>query len=254
MTASPLPEFQLDESSGMPLYMQLTSAIKAAVADGHLRPGDVLPSERALVDRLGIARGTARKALQQLLEEGILVRNQGSGTFIAPHVRQSLPLLESFSEMAKASGGKAQSELVGYQRRAATKIEQEVLQLSNEKKEVVELIRLRKINGISVSLQSAVLPGFLLDNIHLLDESLYSYLEQKGTPVVRASQSFSAVLPDSRVAHHLNTSELFPLLLVTRTGFTHDDIPVEYTQTWCLNEFYNFTIELHREEIKTQVK
>jgi len=250
MMTSLLPEFQLDESSGMPLYMQLTSAIKAAVADGHLRPGDVLPSERALVDRLGIARGTARKALQQLLEEGVLVRNQGSGTFIAPHVRQSLPLLESFSEMATASGGKAQSELVGYLRRAATKKEQGILRLSDEQKEVVELIRVRKINGISVSLQSAVLPGNLLENIHLLDESLYLYLDKKGVPVVRASQCFSAVLADGIMAHHLNISELSPLLLVTRTGFTHHDLPVEYTQTWCLNEFYNFTIELHREEIK----
>lgn len=250
MNTSLLPEFQLDESSAMPLYMQLTSAIKTAVADGHLRPGDVLPSERALVEKLGIARGTARKALQQLLEEGILVRNQGSGTFIAPHVRQSLPLLESFSEMATANGGKAQSELVGYLRRVATQKEQEALRLNNEKKEVVELIRLRKINGISVSLQSAILPAALLDKITDLDESLYMYLEKKDVPVIRASQRFSAVLSDSRIAHHLNISELSPLLLVTRIGFTHGDLPVEYTQTWCLNEFYDFTIELHREAFK----
>ncbi|MGL5701337.1 MAG: GntR family transcriptional regulator [Kluyvera sp.] len=240
--------FYLDESSAMPLYLQLVNAIKLAVSEGQLHPGDVLPSERALVEMLSIARGTARKALQQLLEEGILVRNHGSGTFIAPHVRQSLPLLESFSEMAMANGGKAQSELVGYLRRASAPEERRVLQLEEGKHEVVELTRLRKINGIAVSLQMAILPAHLLDNISELDESLYLHLEKKGSPVLRATQSFSAVSADSKLAYFLNLREHEPLLLATRTGFTNKNKPVEYTRTWCLNEYYDFTIELHRKE------
>jgi GntR family transcriptional regulator len=242
-----LPDITLDVSSGMPLYLQLVSVIRGAVEDGRLRPGDVLPAERVLVDRLGIARGTVRKALQQLLEEGVIVRNQGSGTFIAPRVRPSLSLLESFSEMADASGGKAQSELVGFQCRPATRKEAEVLHLTEEGSLVVEIDRLRKINGIAVSLQSAVLPYSLLGSIHSLGESLYEYLEEKGAPVIRANQHFSAVLPEGRVSHWLNISESTPLLLVTRTGFTHDDRPVEYARTWCLDEFCDFTIELRRD-------
>lgn len=251
MTTFQLPAFQLDETSGMPLYIQLIREIRSAIAAGDLQPGDVLPSERALVEQLGIARGTARKALQQLLEEGVLVRNQGSGTFIAPKVRQSFPLLESFSEMAAASGGEAQSELVGYLRKVASQQEQEILRLKHDNKEVVELIRLRKINGIPVSLQNALIPGYLLKDIQLLGRSLYVYLQQMGKPVIRASQSFSAVLADSNLAHHLNINERSPLLRVTRTGFSHHDLPVEYTQTWCLNEFYHFTLELHRDEMKS---
>jgi GntR family transcriptional regulator len=230
----------------MPLYMQLVNAIKAEIATGKMRPGDAVPSERALVDMLKIARGTARKALQQLLEEGVIIRNQGSGTFIAPHVRQSLPLLESFSEMADASGGKAQSELVGYLRRAPTVEEQRILQLQEGKNEIVELTRLRKINGIAVSLQKAILPAYLLSKINELDESLYQHLESKGTPVLRASQRFRAVGADSGLAHYLNIREHAPILLVTRTGYTHNDKPVEHTWTWCLNDYYDFTIELHR--------
>lgn len=250
MNATQPLEFHLDESSAMPLYMQLVNAIKAAITEGRLGPGDALPSERVLVEMLSIARGTARKALQQLLEDGVLVRNQGSGTFIAPHVRQSLPLLESFSEMANACGGKAQSELVGYLRRAPMPEDCRNLRMADNKKEVVELTRLRKINGIAVSFQTAILPAHLLDKITELDESLYLHLEKKGSPVLRASQSFSAVVTDSKLAHYLNIGEQEPVLLVTRTGFTHDDKPVEFTRTWCLNEFYDFTIELHRNESK----
>ena len=247
MNTTSHPGFYLDESSALPLYMQLVNAIKSAVAEGRLRPGDVLPSERALVEMLKIARGTARKALQQLLEEGVLIRNQGSGTFVAPQVRQSLPALESFSEMAAASGGTAQSELVGYLRRFATQEERHALQLTEGQSEIVELTRLRKINGIAVSLQTAVLPALLLDKISEMDESLYQHLETKGSPVLRATQHFRAVSTDSQLAYYLNIKQDEPLLLVTRIGFTYDDRPVEYTRTWCLNDYYDFTLELRRD-------
>ncbi|KFC06549.1 GntR family transcriptional regulator [Trabulsiella guamensis ATCC 49490] len=246
MKAAQQLNIKIDETSTMPIYLQLTGAIKSAVNDGRLQPGDILPSERILVEQLGIARGTARKALQYLLEEGILVRNQGSGTFVAPHVRQSLPFLESFSEMAEATGGKATSELVAFVRRSATHDEQHILHLIDPRTEVVELTRLRKINGIAVSLQTAVIPADLLETIGEVEESLYVYLEKKGAPVIRAVQHFSAAIADEELVKRLSIGRNEPVLLVTRTGFTHNDRPVEHTRTWCINEYYDFTIELHR--------
>lgn len=249
MNTSPVPEFHLDKSSRLPLYLQLVNSIKSAITEGRLHSGDVLLPERELAEMLDIARGTVRKALLQLLEEGVLLRNQGVGTFIAPHVRQSLPLLESFSEMATASGGTAKSELLGYLRRLAAPDERRVLQMTQDTGEVVELTRLRKVNGITVSLQIAILPAPFLDNISELDESLYRHLEKKGAPVLRATQHFSAAVTDSKLAHYLGTDKHEPVLLVTRTGFTHKDRPVEYTRTWCLNDYCDFTIELHRENL-----
>ncbi|CNK19620.1 transcriptional regulator [Yersinia mollaretii] len=238
--------FQLDENSPMPLYMQLTKGIKAAIAGGQLKPGDALPSERMLMETLGISRGTARKAFQTLLEDSTIIRNQGSGTFVAPHLRQSLPLLESFSEMAQAIGGNPQSELVGYLRRPPTEEERQILQLTDTQCDVVELTRVRKISGIAISLQTALLPANLFNNINELDESLYRYLAEKGVPVVRATQRFQAVAADSQLSHYLNIKLNEPLLLVTRTGFSHHQQPVEHTSTWCLNDYYDFTIELHK--------
>lgn len=245
MNSSWLPEFHLNESSRQPLYLQLVNCIKSAINQGSLQAGDVLPPERTLAEKLNIARGTVRKALLQLLEEGILLRSQGVGTFIAPHVRQSLPLLESFSDMAAANGGTPSSHLMGYLQRPCTPAERGALQIEEESHDVVELIRLRKINGIAVSLQIAVLPAYLLDNISDLGESLYRHLEKKGTRVVRATQNFSAAMTDAKLAYYLGTSENEPVLLVTRTGFSDNDRPVEHTRTWCLNDYCDFTIELH---------
>lgn len=238
--------FTLDPSDGLPLYMQLINVIKAAIAEGQLRPGDAIPSERELGEMLAVARGTVRKAFQQLFDEGILIRQQGAGTFVAPHLRQSLPLLESVSEMADASGDRAQSELVGYQRRVASAQERQILQLGANQNEVVELTRVRKINGIAISLQTALLPAHLLEKITELDESLYRYLEQKGAPVLRATQRFAAVAADDSQAHYLGVPPHTPLLLVTRTGYSHNDKPVEHTWTWCLSDYHDFTLELHK--------
>ncbi|CAH21421.1 putative transcriptional regulator [Yersinia pseudotuberculosis IP 32953] len=249
MNTSPAPEFHLDKSSRLPLYLQLVNSIKSAITEGRLHAGDVLPPERELAEMLDIARGTVRKALLQLLEGGVLVRNQGVGTFIAPHVCPSLPLLESFSEMATASGGTAQSELLGYLRRPSALEERSVLQMTQDNGDVVELTRLRKVNGITVSLQIAILPAHFLDNISELDESLYWHLEKKGAQVLRATQHFSAAVTDSTLAHYLGTDEYEPVLLVTRTGFTHNDRPVEYTRTWYLNDYCDFTIDLHRKDL-----
>lgn len=98
-------DLKIDGSNAMPLYMQLANEIQRVIDEGQLRPGDALPSERTLMEALGISRGTTRKAIEQLIEDRSLIRNPGSGTYVAPHVRQSLVQLESFSEIAFASGG-----------------------------------------------------------------------------------------------------------------------------------------------------
>lgn len=246
MTTTPL--FYLDSDSAMPLYMQLIDNLHTALEAGQLKPGDAIPSERMLVEKLGIARGTARRAYQKLLESGTIVRKRGSGTFIAPLVRQTPPMLESFSEMVKNCGGTPQSELLSCVRRGSTAEERRTLQLTKSSAEVVELTRLRKINDLAISLQMAVLPGELLEELRDPNLSLYLLLAEKGVPVVRAIQRFDAVAADSRLAARLKIDKMSPLLLVTRTGYSHQDRPVEYTRTWCLNDYYEFTVELYRQQ------
>ena len=70
----------LDRSSPVPLYHQLALALESAIHDGRLRPGDRLENELALTTRLGLARPTARQAIQELVRKGMLVRKRGVGT------------------------------------------------------------------------------------------------------------------------------------------------------------------------------
>lgn len=69
--------------SRLPLYGQVRQRIVAAIEQGEWDAGEALPSEAELGDRYGVSQGTVRKALDSLVAEGMLVRRQGLGTFVA---------------------------------------------------------------------------------------------------------------------------------------------------------------------------
>src|SRR5258708_39635048 len=70
---------ELDRSSPVPLYYQLAQAIEAAIRDGELTPGDRFENELALAKRLTLSRPTTRRAIQELVDKGLLVRKRGVG-------------------------------------------------------------------------------------------------------------------------------------------------------------------------------
>jgi GntR family transcriptional regulator len=236
---------QVDEKDPTPMYMQLVRKLTAAIGSGQWLAGDALPSERTLVESLGISRVTARRALQVLEEEGAIVRTRGAGTFIAPRFEQTLSRLDSFSEMVRPKGFVPNSELIGFQRRAASREEATALKLTS-KDDVVSVTRLRKADGTTISMHSSTLPYSVLPDAKLLGESLYAYLDQIDKPVLRAVQHFRAAVADEELSRFLDVPVGEPLLLVTRIGFTHGDKPIEFNKTYCINDYYDFMVELKR--------
>jgi len=73
----------LDEQSVLPLYYQLKEKLKEQIKSGDLKENDKVPSERELMERYNVSRATARKALSELINEGLVVAKQGVGTFVA---------------------------------------------------------------------------------------------------------------------------------------------------------------------------
>jgi GntR family transcriptional regulator len=76
--------FALDPKSGVPIYRQIQDQIRYGIASGRLRPGEQLPTVRALAVELAVNPNTVIKAYSELERQGVLTTEQGSGTFVAP--------------------------------------------------------------------------------------------------------------------------------------------------------------------------
>src|ERR1700694_382435 len=94
---------ELDRSSPVPLYYQLAHVIEAAIRDGDLSPGDRFENELALAKRLTLSRPTTRRAIQELVDKGLLVRKRGVGTQVVQNpVHRRVELTSLFDDLARA--------------------------------------------------------------------------------------------------------------------------------------------------------
>ena len=92
----------LDRSTPMPLYYQVARQMEAAIAAGELRPGERLENEVDLADRLGLSRPTMRRAIQELVNKGLLVRKRGVGTqVVAAQVHRSVALTSLYDDLSR---------------------------------------------------------------------------------------------------------------------------------------------------------
>ena len=110
MTKLPF-DFKPDVRGASPLYVQLAQKLAQAIRDGRYLADEALPSERVLSESLNLSRVTARKAIDQLVEQGLVVRRRGSGNYIAPKLEQPLSRLTSFSEELQQRGKKLLEEI-----------------------------------------------------------------------------------------------------------------------------------------------
>src|SRR4051794_27153720 len=95
----------LDRSSATPIYVQLANLLRAKIEAGDWKPGERIPSENELTQTFGIARMTGRQVLEQLVDEGLLFRVPGKGTFVAqPKIDTRSPAYVGIREQLEAMG------------------------------------------------------------------------------------------------------------------------------------------------------
>ena len=221
---------RLDEKSSLPLYQQLQRALRQAIETRVLGPDDALPPERELAEDFSVSRITVRKAIEGLVGEGLLVRRQGSGTFVLARVEKNFSKLTSFSEDMRARGRNPRS--VWLRKAAGTVTPEEALTLrASPGTPVYRFHRIRFADDAPMSLES-------------VESSLYASLERAGNRPVRALQRLRAVLFTAEQAELLAAKERDAGLLVERLGFLQDGRAAEFTQSFYRGDIYDFVAEL----------
>lgn len=234
---------KVDNERSQPLYRQVQESIREAIADRSLRPDDALPPERELSSAFGVSRITIRKAIEGLVNEGVLDTHHGSGTFIRSKVEKNFAQLTSFSEEMAARGMAASSRWLN--RTSGSVRPDEVLTLrASPGTTVYRFSRIRLADDAPMSIEYVTILSSCLPSLDAVEHSLYAALHKTGNRPVRAFQRLSALILNSEQAELLGASPGDAGLLAERVGFNKNGVAIEFSQSFYRGDTYDFVAEL----------
>ncbi|MBM7608869.1 GntR family transcriptional regulator [Lysinibacillus composti] len=213
----------LNEESGIPLYYQIKELIKEKIENGDWKSGDKIPNELDLAKNLDVSRSTIRQAILELVNEGVLKRKKGVGTFVAkPKFEGNFINFSYPEEFGTKHTPISMKEIEG------TSAKLKALNLKNNEK-VFEIIRLRYFNEEPAAIEKSYIPVNLVPG--LLEKNLEGrlsdlILEQYGITLTRYKNYIEPVLLDSYEAKVLGIDQSQPTLKITRLLMTPQGTPV----------------------------
>jgi GntR family transcriptional regulator len=234
---------RITTQNNSPIYMQLATKLRQQIVDGQIPAGEALPSERDLCAIMGASRVTIRKATELLIEEGLLSRRQGSGTYVTPRIQAPGSFLSSFSEDAKARGEATDTIWMMKVIAVASDEEARLLELPLGA-QIARLSRVRMAGGEPLAIENAVVPAEMLPDIGQLGNSLYQALDKRGNRPVTGQQKIRAALAGPTEASLLSIPENSEILRIERLTRRTDGRPVELTRSTYRGERYEFVSDL----------
>jgi GntR family transcriptional regulator len=239
----------LSKDEGIPLYVQIRKSLREDILNKVLMPGQKIPSEDELAAQFGVSRMTVRQGISDLIDEGLLYRRHGVGTFVAqPHLERDHTRLTSFVESARQEGLDTNVRvLIADILPAKLKVARSLS--LGEGDLVVRVKTLRYVASLPVTVHDAYVPYKLFPQ--LLQEDLEANLlweifESYGFRVKRALQRLEAREADEEIAQLLEMDEGAPILYKERTVFLDDGTPVEFTYCYNRGDRYKLTVVLDR--------
>jgi len=245
--SNPVLHLDLDRRSPIPVYIQISDAIRAKIQSGKLFPDSVLPPSEQICGELGITRMTLRQAYTVLAREGLLDSQRGRGTFVRrSKMERTLGQMVGFSEEMRACGKKPSSKMLSYERTDPSEPAREFLGQGP----VYRIERLRLADAIPMAIEEVEIPVRLcpdLQDFDLTKKSLYQVLDEVyRVRFAHCDQIVSATLPNGRQRKLLDIGAKVALLNVTRRSFTKSDEAVSYGITQYRGDLYTASVHGER--------
>lgn len=206
-------KIKLDKTNPVPLYYQLQQEIRNLVVANEVGVGESIPTEEELQKRFGISRNTVRRAIEELIKEGILERRRSKGTVV---INSGASLIEkisgrSFTERVLQDGHEPSSKLLNFEIIPAGGHVRKILNLLDDEK-VVYISRLRFIDKKPTAIDNTYLPHSLVPGACSTDfgetgaeQSLFYLLENKyGFSISHWEETITAIIISGKEARLLN--------------------------------------------------
>jgi len=232
-----------------PLYKEVKLHLTRSLIAGEWQPGSAIPSEARLAEHFNVSVGTVRKAIDELVAEKILVRQQGRGTYVATHTEDRQ--LYYFFHIVGEDGAQERPThaLLSFHRaRADAEAETRLLVARGER--VYRINNLLRLAGKPVIFDQIVLPATRFPGLSRAvfaarEGTIYGlYQSRYGINVVRISERLSAAHPETQIARVLGIRATSPVLVIKRVAYTYHDQPVELRTSWVNTDRHEYLSDL----------
>jgi GntR family transcriptional regulator len=245
--------------TNIPLYVQMEQILKSEITTGKLMPGDRIPTEKELAEIYNVSAITARQAILNLVQEGLLVRQQGKGTFVrrqeSPATMKNIMTFSARGDVNNIIPETLKSprvEVLDMSRIGLNKKLKEVLNIQDEN-EIIEIRRIRSDNDLVFSYIRNYLPieiGERIKKEDLLSYSMLHILVNKlKIPITSGVQYITAVVADYETASALSVNISSPLLYLETTYYDKKKRPVEFVQTFYRSDQFKYTLTFGLKEM-----
>lgn len=247
-SATAMPSPQLNRQSGIPLYLQLHDLLRSKIERGEWQPGDMLPTESALMEQYQVSRATVRQALDTLVQEGLIYRERGRGTFVShPKVQQGLVRIVSFTEDMHQRGFEPGTKVLSATLIAASKDLAKSLDIEPGA-EVARIERLRLADSEPMSIEISYLVHDYCPGVLERDYAQYPLREMLertyNIHLASATQAIRAINASQEIAKQLNISPGDALLFIERVSLTDYGVPIEFLRIYHRGDRYVLYNEL----------
>jgi DNA-binding GntR family transcriptional regulator len=245
ITRLPDSVFLTDRSGPLPLYFQIATRLEEAIRSGDLPPGARLENEIALSERLGLSRPTIRRAIQELVDKGLIVRRRGIGTQVVHGSVTRQVELTSLWEDLERTGQKPATQMLLHEVIPADQRISDALGVESGA-EILHLRRLRSADGVPVSILENYLPPEFVDITpeQLADHGLYQLLRVRGVTMKVARQRIGARRALPAESKLLEIERNGPLLTMDRTAYGASGKAAEFGHHCYRPDLYSFEITL----------
>ncbi|WP_226659260.1 GntR family transcriptional regulator [Pseudalkalibacillus hwajinpoensis] len=232
-----------------PLYRKIAGQLKEDITNGTLRVGEAIPTEAHLSNHYKASRVTIRQAIQTLVEEGLLEKVQGSGTYVSEKkIEHNIFELQSFTEEMKRLNKTPVNRVIDFQLKAPSDQVKRMLQISEDEK-VFYVRRQRLVDDVPYVLEDTYLPVSMFPNLsyQIMSGSKYDYIEkEKGMKIKESFQEIIPILPDEDISMFLEVDSNLPILKVQLYSIFQDSTVFEYSEIYFKSDEYKFTLRASR--------
>jgi GntR family transcriptional regulator len=219
----------------MAKYQEIAEDIHKNIVNGKYKLGEQLALEKEMCVHYGVSRITIKRAVDELVNMGLVVKRRGSGTFVKSIDNKEfreLSIAQQFTGFSEVYRDKnIHTELIRFDIVRPTEMVAEKLQITTEDF-VYNIIRVRHVDGKPIVVEYTQMPIQLILGIkkEILENSIYAYIQEElRFKIQSAHRNIRAVMPNQIETEALNIQGVLPLLEVEQVAFLDDGQPFEYS-------------------------